>query len=154
MLVILLIALLNTVVSNPVRNPCENLENYNAYYRSEAQRNDISCWENIYNNLNDNSNYNYENVCVYAFEKHICNMIVYNNENYKNLPKKWCSHEYKNARITYEKKCSQCYFESLKEKEPVEHTEPFEIKIDYTFLFKIYFMFELYMFVVNNFKYN
>lgn len=109
---IVLLTLICTTTSSVVRNPCKNIiDKYELYKRTKAQRDDIVCWENIYNNLNDNSNYIYENICVYAFEKHICNMIVYNNENYENLPKKWCSHEYENARITYEKKCALGYFE-------------------------------------------
>ncbi len=93
------------------RNPCENIiDNYELYHKKKSQKNDFVCWTNIFNTLNDNSNYKYDNICIYAFEKHICHMILYNNENYETLPKKWCSHEYKIARDTYEKKCTLGYF--------------------------------------------
>jgi hypothetical protein len=114
MLAILTLFILINVSKSFIRNPCENIiDNYEEYYWS--RRNDIVCWENIYNRLRDNSKYEYDNICVYAFEKHICNMIHYNNENYGNLPKKWCSDEYENARNTYENKCTLGYFELVLE---------------------------------------
>jgi len=96
------------------RNPCKNIiDNYQIIYE-ENMKMKGSCWENIYNTLNDNSNYKYDNICVYAFEKHICNMIVYNIENYENLQKNWCINEYKNAVNTYKEKCSRGYFGQIK----------------------------------------
>ena len=97
-----------------IRNPCKNIiDDYQIIYeKNKKNKMNSECWENIYDRLRDNSNYDYDNICVYAFEKHICKMIHYNNENYGNLPKNWCINEYKNAINTYEKKCSRGNFES------------------------------------------
>ena len=122
---IVFLTLIYTTTSSVVRNPCKNIiDDYQTIYeKNKKNKMKSGCWENIYNRLTDNSNYKYDNICVYAFEKHICKMIVYNNENYKNLPKNWCINEYKNAINTYEKKCSRGNFELLKKVKKVKEVK-------------------------------
>ena len=92
---------------NSLRNPCENIMELVRIKSTEQ-----SCWDNIFERVSDNSLYKYENVCITAFEKHLCQMMKYQK---KHHTKNWCNQEYKQSYDNYRNKCSKGIFSPVEE---------------------------------------
>ena len=74
------------------------------------------CWNNVHIHLVDNSNLDLElgsNICLLAFEQHLCKMVKYTDEHMKKPEFKdnWCQNEYSSLHLNYYKKCTNGDFE-------------------------------------------